>query len=203
MTKLDLRKDLKHLYTASANKVTLVDVTKMNFLMADGEGDPDAPGFAHSVEALYALAYTLKFSIKKSQQIDYPVMALEGLWWMKGNRPFDITKREDWRWTLMILQPNPVTTKLVEQARAEVREKKNPTALGAVRFDSFAEGKAVQTLHIGPYSEEGPTLARMSAFIANNGYEPSGKHHEIYLSDPRRTPSLKLKTILRQPVTRR
>ena len=202
MTKIDLKKELKHLYSASAKEAAVVEVPEMNFLMIDGSGDPDASEeFQDAVGALYGLSYTLKFMIKKGERaLDYKVMPLEGLWWVEGEEAFDIDRRELWRWTLMIMQPEFVTAELVERAAEEVERKKSPPALEKARFESFREGLSAQIMHVGPYCDEGPTIERLHAFIRESGRQPRGKHHEIYMGDPRRTAPERLKTILRQPM---
>lgn len=201
MTKLDLKKELKYLYNPSAKEVTAENVPAFNFLMIDGRGDPNtSPEYAAAVEALYALAYTLKFKVKKSPGgVDFAVMPLEGLWWVNDMREFDINKKHEWQWTMMILQPKPVTAKLFEEAKQETIEKKKLPTLSRVRFEPYTEGWAAQIMHIGPYSAEGPTVARLHAFIQQNGHALSGKHHEIYLGDPRKTAPEKLRTVIRQP----
>ncbi len=201
MQKIDYKKELKHLYRPTAKKVTAVDVPKMNFLMIDGKGDPNTtPFFQQATEALFAVSYRLKFMIKKGeQQVDYGVMPLEGLWWANDMTRFSVEKKENWQWTLMIMQPAFVSEGLFAEAAELVRQKKNPAALPLVRFAAYAEGKAAQIMHIGPFSEEGPAIARIYDFIVDNGYTLSGKHHEIYLSDIRRAAPEKWKTVIRQP----
>ena len=201
MAKIDLKKELGTLYAPSSKDFSLVEVPEMNFLMVDGRGDPNTtPAFQEAVDALYAVAYTAKFALKKAGGDDFTVMPLEGLWWMEDMRFFDLNKKDDWLWTVMIAQPAQVTPELIRDAVHEVERKKNPPALGKVRFEAFREGLSAQIMHIGPYEAEAPTIARMHGFIAEHGYEPAGKHHEIYLSDPRRTAPEKYRTILRQPV---
>jgi hypothetical protein len=202
MEKLDLKKKWKHLYQPLAGAITAVDVPPLNYLMVDGEGDPNlAPAFAQAVEALYSLSYTLKFSLKKSPTpVDYGVMPLEGLWWADDPRVFFETDKSKWKWTAMILQPDFITNAEVDAAFDEVRRKKNPTALDLVRLETLEEGPSAQTLYLGPFSDEAPTIQRMHDFIHASGKQLHGKHHEIYLSDPRRTAPEKLKTILRQPM---
>ena len=202
MQKRDYKKELKHLYRPSAKKVVLVDVPAMNFLMIDGQGDPNSSqAFQNAVAALYPLAYTLKFMVKKGEiGVDYGVLPLEGLWWTDDMASFSVEKKEDWQWTLMIMQPEYIDEEMVTTARKEVARKKNPPALSQVRFASFHEGRAAQTLHIGPFSEEGPTVEKVHRFIEEKGAQRTGKHHEIYLKDPRRTIPEKLKTVLRQPI---
>lgn len=203
MGKVDYKDKLKHLYKPLAKKVEVVTVPKMNFLMIDGQGDPNtSQSFQDAVESLYALSYTIKFMVKKGDlAVDHGMMPLEGLWWANDMSIFSVESKNDWKWTLMILQPEIVTKKLVSEAIKRVREKKNPAALSKLRFEPFSEGKAAQTMHIGPFSEEGPTIQRVHAFIKANGSRLRGKHHEIYLSDIRKAAPAKWKTIIRQPMT--
>ena len=201
MMKIDYKKELKHLYKASVKKAEIVDIPQMNFLMIDGEGDPNtSQEFQDAVEALYGISYTLKFMIKKGELgIDYGVMPLEGLWWVDDMSQFSIESKDEWKWTLMIMQPEYVTTELFAEAFEQVKRKKNLIALSKVRFEAFLEGRAVQIMHIGPFSEEGPTIEKVHNFIKENGFKLSGMHHEIYLSDIRRAAPEKWKTIIRQP----
>jgi hypothetical protein len=170
--------------------------------MADGQGDPNtSQAFQEAVEVLYALSYTLKFAIKKGPRaIDYAVMPLEGLWWADDPGVFHQADKSTWKWTAMILQPDFIECKQVEGAFEEVRRKKNPAALNSVRLETLEEGTSAQILYLGPFADEGPTIQRIHDFIHAAGKELSGKHHEIYLSDPRRTAPEKLKTIVRQPM---
>ncbi len=207
MQKIDFKKDLKHLYKASAQKVEVVDVPAMSFLMIDGKGDPDSGGeFQAALEALYPVAYTLKFGVKKGVfdvdggPVDYGVLPLEGLWWADDPSAFTEGRRADWQWTVMIMQPGFITADMVAEAMDQVKAKKDPTALSLLRFEEFAEGPAAQTLHVGPFSEEGPTIQRVHAAIEEGGKSLRGKHHEIYLSDFRRSAPEKLKTVIRQPI---
>lgn len=201
MEKIDLRKQLKHLYQPSAKEVVQVDVPTMNFLMVDGEGDPNtSKDFSDAVEALFSLAYTLKFMVKKgSLAIDYGVLPLEGLWWADDMSAFSAGDKSNWKWTVMIMQPHFVTGEMVQQAKDAVQKKKDLPALSLVRFEAFSEGKCAQILHIGPFSEEGPTVEKVHAYIDTIG-KRIGKHHEIYLSDIRRAAPEKWKTIIRQPM---
>lgn len=211
MLKLDLKKDLKSLYVPSARKIEIVDVPAMNFIMVDGAIEPDlAPGtsplFAENMQALYNIAYTLKFTAKqrKENPVDYPVMALEGLWWVEDGT-FDISKPGNWKYTVMIMQPDLVTGERFSDALAKVRKKKGDLpAFARLRLEPFHEGMCVQTMHIGPYAAEPATVERMQVFMAENSYQDlvglGGKHHEIYLGDPRRADPAKLKTVLRHPV---
>lgn len=203
METIDFKKQLKHLYGPSATKVGIVDVPQMNFLMVDGEGDPNtSKAFSDAIEALYPLSYTLKFMIKKGEMgIDYGVLPLEALWWADDMSAFSSGNKDAWKWTLMVMQPEFVTPTMVAQAMAEVARKKKPISLPLVRFEAFQEGKAAQIMHIGPFSEEGPTIEKVHEFIEANGGRRTGKHHEIYLTDIRRTAPEKWKTIVRQPMS--
>jgi len=203
MEKIDYKKELKHLYKPSAKKVEVVDVPTMNFLMIDGEGDPNrSESFQDAIEVLYPLSYTLKFMVKKGEiGVDYRVMPLEGLWWADDMSSFSAGNKDAWKWTLMIMQPDFITKAMVQEAMEEVKTKKDPVSLPMVRFESFSEGKAAQIMHIGPFSEEGPTIEKVHSFIEENGSRRRGRHHEIYLSDMRRTAPEKWKTIIRQPIS--
>jgi len=203
MEKIDYKKQFKHLYGPSAKKVEIVDVPQMNFLMVDGEGDPNtSKSFSDAIEALYLLSYTLKFMVKKGKMgVDYGVLPLEALWWADDMSAFSTGNKDAWKWTLMIMQPEFITRKMVEEATEEVQRKKKPVSLPFVRFEAFMEGKAAQIMHIGPFSDEGPTIEKVHSFIENNGSRSLGKHHEIYLSDIRRAAPEKWKTIVRQPMS--
>jgi hypothetical protein len=200
--KADLCAEFRALCTASAKAPEVVTVPRLPFLMIDGAGEPSGPEFQDAVGALYGTAYTVKFALKKAKPPrEYPVMALEALWWCEGMDRFDMDRREAWRWTLMILQPEFVTRSLVKNAVEQLAERRGRTpALAKVRLATYREGRAVQILHIGPYSAEPPTLGRMRECMAAAGLESCGKHHEIYMSEPRRTAAGKLKAVLRQPV---
>ena len=173
----------------------------MNYLMIDGQGNPNTSiDYKNAVEALFSVSYTLKFMVKKGEwKVDYGVMPLEGLWWVDDMAQFDANKKDDWKWTLLMMQPELITKEMVERAIGEVRKKKNPPVLDKIKFESFTEGKAAQIMHIGPFSEEGPNIQKVHEFITINGHKLSGKHHEIYLSDIRRAAPEKWKTIIRQP----
>lgn len=203
MGKIDYKKELKHLYRPSAKKVEIVEVPQMNFLMVDGEGDPNtAQSFSDAIEALYPVSYTLKFMIKKGEMgIDYGVLPLEAIWWSDDMSAFSTGNKDAWKWTLMIMQPDFITQKMVKEAMEEVKVKKKPASLPLIRFETFKEGKAAQIMHIGPFSEEGPTIEKVHLFIEENGSHRVGKHHEIYLSDIRRAAPEKWKTIVRQPMS--
>ena len=201
MKKIDLKKDLEYLYQPSASEVELVRVPKFNYLMIDGEGDPNnSQSFQEAVQALYAVAYTLKFMIKKEKSVDYPVMALDGLWWMDDMAQFSMENKAAWKWTLMILQPVVVTKSLFARALKQAMDKKGLAAVAKIRFEPYAEGLSVQIMHIGPYAEEAPTIQKLHANARERGCELRGKHHEIYLGDPRKSKPEKLKTVIRQPI---
>ncbi len=202
MEKINYKKKLQHLYKPSAKEVEIVEVPQMNFLMIDGDGGPNHPTFQNAIEVLFPLSYTLKFMIKKSDiGIDYGVLPLEGLWWADDMSSFIKDKKDDWKWTLMIMQPELITNEMVVEAVNQVRVKKNPTSLPLVRFESINEGKVAQIMHIGPFSEEGPTVQKLHSFIKDSGKKIIGKHHEVYLSDIRRASPEKWKTIIRQPMS--
>lgn len=192
------------LYRAASDHAAFVDVPAMNFLMVDGRGDPNTSvEYREAIEALFSLSYTLKFALKRENGLEYRVGPPETLWWADDMVEFSAGRKDDWRWTMMIAQPDDVTPERFAQARAEVGRKKHLAALPRVRFERFREGRSAQILHVGPYSAEGPTIARLHAFIAEQGETFDGqreKHHEIYLGDPRRAAPEKLTTIIRQPV---
>jgi hypothetical protein len=203
-TTIDLRRERRALYTAT-RAPAVVNVPEMPYLMIDGHGDPNtAPAYAAAVQALYAVAYTIRFGLKRrTDPVDAPVMPLEGLWWTPDMATFSTDDKSAWDWTLLIAVPDLVTAGLVEDARTAAARKHAGTPLGAVRLERFAEGRCAQVLHVGPYRDEGPTVAALHAFISGSGYALAGKHHEIYLGDPRRSAPEKLRTIVRQPVERR
>ena len=202
MPKSDVKKDLKHLYQPSAKEFSVVDVPEMGFLMVDGQGDPNtSQEYQEAIEALYTVAYQLKFTIKKQDpELDFVVPPLEGLWWVQDMAEFTTEDKDAWLWTAMIYQPDHVTKELFDEAVQQVREKKNPAALPLLRLERYHEGLSVQILYFGPYADEGPTIEKLHAFAREKGYQLRGKHHEIYLSDPRRTAPEKLRTVIRQPV---
>lgn len=203
MTSIDLRKESKEVYTAAAEP-GLVDVPEFSFLMVDGHGNPnDAVTYRQAVEALYSVSYTIKFALRRAATpLDYRVLPLEGLWWVPDMSQFSIERKEDWDWTMMIRQPNEVDERLFDEATQQAVAKKRLPAAPLLRLESFTEGLAAQVMHIGPYAAEGPTIQRLHDFIAALGLELAGKHHEIYLGDPRRSAPEKLKTLLRQPVAK-
>lgn len=201
MTQLDLKKDLRDLYQATSKLVVQVDVPEFKFLMIDGQGDPNtSPAYAEAVESLFSVSYTAKFMVKKGPMaMDYAVMPLEGLWWADDMRAFATGDKAHWKWTMMILQPDFVPDELIHEAIGDVWKKKKLPGVDRLRLERFTEGRCAQVLHVGPFSEEGPAIERMHAFI-NERSGLRGKHHEIYLSDVRRADPAKWKTILRQPM---
>lgn len=202
MNKVDLKKELKHLYQPSATRVAEVDVPPFQYLMIDGTGDPNrSKAYQDAVEALFALSYALKFKAKKSAEaIDYVVMPLEGLWWADDMSTFTVADKSNWKWTMMILQPALISQEMVAETLVEVKKKKELAVLSQMRFECYQEGKAAQIMHIGPFSEEGPTIAKVHEFIEQSGHRLTGKHHEIYLSDIRKSDPSKWNTIIRQPM---
>ena len=204
MTKTDFKKTLKHLYKPPRRFVT-VDVPEMQFVMVDGHGDPNTTQhYKDAVESLYAVAYKIKFMSKKGLEKDYTVPPLEGLWWAEDMETFITRDKSQWDWTMMIMTPDWISAEFFADAVGQVRKAKDPTAINKVRLERYHEGQSVQIMHIGSYDDEGPVLSQMhSDFIPNNGYVENGKHHEIYLSDPRRVTPEKLKTVLRQPIKKR
>ena len=209
MKTLDLKKELKAYYLPP-RKPAILQIPSFQFAMIDGaiekgKGPGDSPGFQEAMQALYGISYTLKFMLKKRKvdPIDYPVMALEGLWWVEDGQ-FDLTVKDNWFYTLMIMQPSVITKEVFEEAREQDRGKKGASpSLAKVRLVDYEEGLCMQTMHIGPYATEPATVEKMRLFASDNGYQDcvglGGKHHEIYLGNPERTAPDKLKTIIRQP----
>ncbi|QNQ10827.1 GyrI-like domain-containing protein [Sphingomonas alpina] len=202
MEKTDIKKAWKAFYSAPVDKFSIIDLPGLSYLMIDGAGDPNtATLYKEAVEALYTASYTLKFLCKDVLKRDYVVPPLEGLWWAEDMTDFVARRKERWLWTMMILVPEFVERPLADRAIATALRKKELRALSKVRFDTLEEGKVVQTLHLGSYDEEGPILRTMhESFLPESGLIAVGRHHEIYLSDPRKVSADKLKTILRQPV---
>ena len=200
--KIDLWVEHKELFSPKAGKPELVRVPPFAYLMVDGTGDPNtAPAFRAAISALYTLAYTLKFGLKKRKGLDFRVLPSSGRYHAEDPAVFLEGRKDEWKWTMMIPLPSVVTAADVNAARREAQEKKNASpALPLVRREVLREGLCAQVLHLGPYSAEGPTIKALHAFIAEQGLAFAGSHHEIYISDPNRTPPAKLKTIVRQPV---
>ncbi len=201
MDKLDLRKQYKPLYSLPSKDFTLIEIPALQYLMVDGHGDPAiAQDYIDAVQTLYSLSYTLKFHLKKTLGLDFTVMGLEGLWWMPDMREFSLERRADWDWTMMILQPDFITPALVEQAKVQAAAKGKAPHASRARLETLIEGTCVQIMYFGPYVDEAPVIARLHTWIHEHSYTPTGKHHEIYLSDPRKAAPEKNKTILRQPI---
>ncbi len=211
MQVVDLRKEYKYLYEPSSKKVELVQVPNLPFIRIDGEIEKGSSpgtsnGFAEATQAIYGISYTLKFMLKKAKEnpVDYPVMALEGLWWVEDGK-FDIQVKDNWKYALMIMQPDVITPRVFEQGMTQLRKKKGDSPIfDQLKLTSFEEGLCVQVMHIGPYATEPATMDTMHEFMNQNGLTDQvglgGKHHEIYLGDPRKSAPEKLKTVLRHPV---
>ncbi|MGY1608763.1 GyrI-like domain-containing protein [Geodermatophilus sp. SYSU D00700] len=196
-----LKKDRSDLYAPRPEHFEVVDVPEMGFLMVDGHGDPNrSAAYRAAVEALYATSYAVRAVGRKATGRVHTVAPLEGLWSAEDLKVFRTRDKSEWDWTMMIAQPEWITSEMVDDALA-VAEKKRLSALKHVRFSRYAEGRSAQILHVGPYDDEGPVLERFhQTFLPANGLKPTGRHHEIYLSDARKTEPARLRTILRQPV---
>lgn len=201
MSSIDLKKVFPD-YSANTEP-EIVDVPERRFLMIDGEGDPNtSTAYVDVVESLYPIAYGLRASVKKATGDAYVVMPLEGLWWADDMSRFEVTDKSNWLWTMMICLPDAATDEMAAEVIPAVTAAKDLAAGTRARVDSVTEGEAAQVLYIGPYADEGPTIASLHAFIAEAGGELSGRHHEIYLSDPRKSEPSRLRTIIRQPLLR-
>jgi hypothetical protein len=200
MPKLDFRCEHKALYAPAPKAFSTLDVPVLTYFMIDGAGDPHAEAYHEAVEALYAASSALK-ALSKAAGLDYVVSPLESLWWTDDGKEFPQGDRSAWRWTAMIAIPDAVSADLAQEAIERAKDKKALPALGHMRMETLEEGRCAQILHVGPYTEQVAALSRLHhEFLPQNGFAPLGKHHEIYLTDPRRTAPEKLKTILRQPV---
>jgi hypothetical protein len=203
MEKLDYKHVFKELYSPKNTAPAEVQVPQLKFLMVDGKGDPNtSQEYADAIQTLYPLAYTLKFMCKKELGKDYAVMPLEGLWWAEDMEAFQKGDKGAWLWTAMIMQPDFVTEEMFRNAIVQVAQKKGAPSLDKIRLQAYEEGRAAQLMYTGPYAQEGPVIQELHAFIGAKGGTLSGDtkhHHEIYLSDPRRTAPEKLKTVIRQP----
>jgi len=206
MPKLDLRKQLKEYFKAGPEP-RLLTLPPLLYLCIDGRGDPNrSPDFGAAMQALYSLAYGLKFAAKKhNAAFDFSVMSVEALWWAEDMAAFSLERRDEWLWRAVILQPEFITPALLDEVRVDALKKK-PEIAGALNkafLFTAEEGLCAQIMHVGPYSAEGPTVAALHAFIEAQGLRKRGKHHEIYLSDPRRSEPERMQTIIRQPVESR
>ena len=201
--KVDFKRELSRLYRPGRDP-SLVEVPELAFLMVDGHGNPNvSKEYQEAIEALYAISYTLKFAIKRTPGgIDYAVMPLEGLWWSEDHADFLTGAKSNWLWTAMIMQADEISAEMVADAIDTARRKRTLPAADKMRLARFHEGMAAQLMHIGPYADEAPNIERLHAFISAQGYVLRGKHHEIYLGDPRRSAPEKLRTVIRQPVAR-
>ena len=201
-SKIDLRKSSRELFSAPTAKFVIIEVPELRYLMIDGAGDPNtARSYKEAIETLYPVAYAIKFASKLKLGRDYVVPPLEALWWADDMDDFIDRRKDKWLWTAMIMLPDWIAPELASNCIETVRSKKHPPAISKLRIGTLAEGRSVQILHVGAYDDEGPVLARMHReFMPANGLTFNGSHHEIYLSDARKTSPEKLKTILRQPV---
>lgn len=200
-TKLDLSKQYATYYRAGTTP-EIVDFDEGYFLTIEGRGAPGGKEFTAKVKALYAIIYSIKMQMKKEGR-DFTVAKLEGLWWVESDKPALEVPREEWRWKLLIRLPKFVKLENVEKVKAEIIKKKDLKYVNETMFEKITEGKCIQVLHIGPYSNESESLSKIRKLMEEKNLVENGPHHEIYLSDPRRTPEKKLKTILRQPVKER
>lgn len=199
--KIDLFKQLKAEYR-QPKKPLLLETTPGQYLTIDGTGEPGGEWFQKSVEALYSVAYTVKMTRKAAKLGDYVICKLEALWWTTDDTPLAQVDQQLWHWKLMIRTPNSVSNTDLQQAQHALLNKGKSRAVDLISLDMVHEGFCVQMLHLGPYENEEQTIAEMQSFMSNNQLRPSGPHHEIYISDPRRIEPQKLKTILRQPVVK-
>jgi len=200
----DYKKQLKELYLPPSKFPVIVEVPEFKFIMFDGAGAPADKSFQEAIGALYGIIYTIKFmpkaGVKVKEYYPFKVPALEGLWWTKSGSTYEMKKYSDWLWTVMIMVPDFVDNELLEQAKIMAGKKKPEINYSKVRLETFKEGKAVQIMHVGPYDQEAVNLKKMEDFATAQGLKFTGKHHEIYMSDPRRTKPDKIKTVLRHPV---
>jgi hypothetical protein len=203
LDKLDFKKRYNELYSPSKKDVSIVTVPAFNFLMIDGTGDPnDNPRMQAAFEALFSVSYTLKFMFKQGKlgkARDFGVMPPEGLWWADEMSQFTQKDKGNWKWTMMLMQPDFATGDDVRKAIDAAGKKKPLPCLEGLRFERYEEGLSAQILYFGPFADEGPTIQRIHETIKEKGCVLRGKHHEIYLSDFRRVKPEKLKTIIRQP----
>jgi hypothetical protein len=201
MSSIDLKRADRAWYTAGS-RPALVELPPLPYLMVDGQGDPNnAPAYREAVATLYPVAYAIRAAVIDATGDRYTVMPLEGLWWTPDMADFTTADKDAWHWTLMIRLPPPATPEVARAAIASTTDARDLPAAAGIRFDTLAEGTAAQVLHRGPYAEEAPTIAALHAWIADRGLGLAGRHHEIYLSDPRRVAPERMRTIIRQPVT--
>jgi hypothetical protein len=205
MQKIDFKKTMKEAFNASVKKVSFVEIPEMQYLMVEGKGYPENnTSYQQSFEALYGVAYTLKFMLKFNESIrpkkycDYVIPPFGTQWWM-AEGDFDIKKADLWRWNNLLMQPDFITPELIEMAKSELKKKKNVASLNLLKFEKFYEGRVAQMMHIGPYSEVSRVAKQIILEIESRGYKLHGRHHEIYFNDPRKTAPEKLKTLVRIP----
>lgn len=198
--KADFKRELGEFYAARRSPA-IVEVPELALVMIDGHGDPHTSGeYRDAVPALFSVSYAARFALKRAGVIDFAVLPLEGLWRASDTSAFSIGDKSAGDWTMLIMQPDEVTAEVLADATIRAAAKVPVRALERLRLERFAEGLAAQVLHLGPYRAEGPTIANLHAFIAEQGREPADKHHEIYLGDPRRSAPEKLNTIIPQPM---
>ncbi|WP_301174485.1 GyrI-like domain-containing protein [Actinomadura geliboluensis] len=204
MTRYDIKRELKQCYAPRNRDWALVDVPAQRFIAVDGSGDPNtSAAYARAVEALYTVAYTIKFASKRTLDRDFVVGPLEGLWWSDRPEVFTARDKDAWQWRMLISQPDWITEDFIDDAKQTALTKKGLPAIADVRYEPMHEGLCAQVLHIGPYDDEGPILAKLHGeYLAANNLRMTGHHHEVYLGDPRRSAPAKLRTVLRQPVER-
>jgi hypothetical protein len=199
-SRVDFKKEYKAFYSPKAGKPELKEIPAMQFLIVDGRGAPGSDDFQDAIGALYSVAYGLRFGREKAGRDTFTIGPLEGLWWTEEGEDFNTGQPDDWLWTAMIWVPDFVTADEVAGGVAEAEAKKPNPALAGLRLEVLHEGLVVQIMHVGPYAEEQPSIEKMHALAAEHGLIQSGKHHEIYLGDPRRAAPEKLRTIVRHPV---
>jgi hypothetical protein len=205
MDKVDFKKTVPHLYNPKNTKWEEVDVPAMHYLMIDGGGNPNtSEDYVKAVEALYSVAYPLKFMSKRELGRDYVIPPLEGLWYADDPSIFEKFEKDAYKWTMMLMQPEWITKDMVDRAISGTIKKRPDHPFDKLRFETYHEGSSLQMLHVGSYDDEAPKLYELHhELMPARGFTFNGHHHEIYLGDPRKTAPEKLKTILRQPVARR
>lgn len=202
MSPYDVKRELKDFYAPNNREWALVEVPAQQFIAVSGKGNPNtAPEYARAVEALYAVAYTLKFASKRAGR-DFVVGPLEGLWWSPDPAVFAARAKDSWHWRMLISQPDRITDADIKEAMETALAKKKLPTIASVEHETLHEGTCAQLLHIGSYDDETPALTALHTdYLPANNLIERGHHHEIYLGDPRRTAPEKLKTVLRQPVS--
>lgn len=198
MDKIDFKQLFKPYYSPKSNQPEIVDLPAMKYLSLEGHGAPASPGFQLAIQAIYGAAYTIKFSRKKAGQApDYSLGPLETKWWTPGKPDFDARHPESWQWQALLWQPDSITNRDLAAAITTLQQKKPGPPYAQLRLIDLAAGPIAQVMHIGPYSQEEPTITALRHFITERHRTITGHHHEIYLGDPRRTKPEKLRTIIR------